>query len=34
MLKIILPSQNDWLNKYFNTIEAFEKNDISKINKK
>ena len=20
MLKIILPSQNDWLNKYFNTI--------------
>lgn len=33
MLKVILPSKNDWLNCYFNTEEAYEKNDISKIKK-
>ena len=33
MLKVILPSKNDWLNCYFNTEEAYENNDISKIKK-
>lgn len=33
MLKVILPSKNEWLNCYFNTEEAYEKNDISKIKK-
>lgn len=31
MLKVILPNKNDWLNKYFNTEEAFESRDMSKI---
>lgn len=33
MLKVILPNKNDWLNCYFNTKEAYEKKDISKIKK-
>ena len=33
MLKVILPTKNNWLNKYFNTEEAFLNNDINRIKK-
>lgn len=33
MLKVILPTKNDWLDRYFNTKEAFIKSDFSKIRK-